>query len=163
MRKSVGKTATLYLKHLGIAWPGVTIGALVLGALPNRLGLIWLFGIPNGAPFFVGWLGAGAVLGYVMNSKDRTRAAYLTFIPALAMLLTDLPGTLHMSVDGGWAGVWTAYFSKNCSSSECLNELLMTAPLYACAAYSLAAWAALRRDRRTTERSAKLLDPPHFQ
>lgn len=138
------ETVTLYLKHQAIAWPGVTTGCILLG-IPPIQGALLLFGVPNGAPVFAGWLLAGGTLGYLINRKDCSWAACLVFFPPLAVFLWGLWVALHATVDGGWTGMWTAYFSNNCGASECMDEGFLTAPLYACVAYSLAAWLALRR------------------
>lgn len=145
-QNEIPELALNYVKHLALAWAGASILALLCGQLISAVRLDFLFGIPESAPFFGGYLMVGALLGYLCN-REASRAALFVFLPPLMLLLWDAQFTLQMPVDGGWAGVWTAYFSRDCGMSECGGEIIEAAPLACCVGYALGAWCSRWRQR----------------
>lgn len=152
------KTLALYLKHLAVAWPGLSL-AIFVATLPLAYTpLSVIFAPPDCAPCFAGYWAVGALVGFWLNRRDCSRAASWVWLAPLALTAFSLPVYFRFPMDLGWSGVWTAYFSKNCGGSECLVELMETAPLITCVAYSLGAlWA--RRQCRAGDRVSRRSPP----
>jgi hypothetical protein len=138
----VARRVGVYLAHLSVAWPLTFALGLALASTSAVGGA--LFDVPNSSPVFAGWLALGAALGFGLNRRHASLAACFVFLPPFVLFLHEASITMGMPFGGGWAGVWTAFFSRNCASSECLNELLVTAPLLSSVSYSVAAFAARR-------------------
>lgn len=142
-----------YLGHLAIAWPGVTAvifgGAVFWGVISQlaHVSTAWpAIDALVDVPFFPLELAAALALGFCRNRRGQ-RAPCWVWLPALAFFVWDAHGVLVQPFDGGWRSVWNTYFGYGCQSSECLGEVLVTAPLYTSIVYSLGALAARLRAR----------------
>lgn len=133
-----------YVKHLAIAWPGLWLGTGLLGLALEHSRAGHLFDLPGSAPLFAGYWVVGALSGYWINRCGRSRAALWVWLPPLAVLAVSF-WSEYRTLSGGWPDASAAFFSSDCSSSECLGELLFTSPAVTCIAYSAGAWWALRR------------------
>jgi hypothetical protein len=100
-------------------------------------------------PYFPAFIVAGLALGALSTYLLRTRVgAWVWVLPFILLLWNIIP----WNVDSDrfyWRDVWNAYFSRDCSNSECLYEFFVTAPFYASVAYSLG-WLAGRLRSRTS-------------
>ena len=120
--------------HLAIAWPGLFALMCVLAAsLPRPLSSALI----NAT--FLGPIALGAVAGWLMQKRIPAPEAALVFVlPLLAFLWDARVIYLSPSPYGGWGGVWTTMLSNNCGAGECLEEALVTMPLFTTAAYAAA-------------------------
>jgi hypothetical protein len=130
-----------YLGHFGSATlaAGVTAGILEVTA-------------PFRNPFFLGALLGGAIMGYLVNRKVRDVAALLVWLVPLAWLIYGIRDS-SASYSEAWtqqsrfAYIWDNFFGTHCSGSECLNELLFTAPFLSSVTYSITAYFASKNIR----------------
>ena len=72
--------------------------------------------------------------GCIIYFFSRSRTATLSWLLPALILAWNL---LSWPSNGGSA--WDTFFGTNCGSSECLYQLFVTSPFYACVAYSLGA------------------------
>lgn len=157
--KGGARSMMRYLGHVAIGWPGVMIlgfgGTIIVGA---KLGinpdsaLSARISAAIGPPLFPLELVIAAGLGYALNRRRGDFAATFVWIPAAVVLAWGISIVVAQPFDGGWAGVWRQYFGSNCQSSECLGEVIVTAPLYTSILYSAAALVPALRLRRRKDK-----------
>src|SRR5258708_2028530 len=123
-----------YLGHLGSA----TLAAGVIAAILE-------IAVPFRDPFFLGALFGGAIMGYLVNRNMRDLAALLVWLVPLAWLIYGIRDSAA-SYSEAWAQqsrsayIWDTFFGTHCGGSECLNELLFTAPFLSSVSYSITAY-----------------------
>jgi len=139
--------------HTAMALIGGGAVALLLGGITVRL-VYFITGLELFrevvSPFYWMWV---ALLGFFVNILARTRSAVwigvLGLIYMAAMIAWDFSVIRHseyyLRLPGGpWRYEWNQLFTSKCSDSECLGELLITAPTFALISYSIGAAIALR-------------------
>jgi hypothetical protein len=139
-----------------IGFISVLIPALVIAAFTHSThgnivdrmvtGAIFRFGADN--PFFLGPIFAGLILGILPRFLDRS-AGLVWPIPALILIVTAFTWNSTYTPRSHWADVWSNLFGSDCGSSECMYELLVTAPFYTSIAYSLGWYLSRTLLRRT--------------
>jgi hypothetical protein len=91
----------------------------------------------NGEPIWLPCIAAGLLAGQFLYRSIPSRLAFLAWLPPAAFLLWSAwSWQKSMAV---YDSTWDTYFGKNCGGSECLYELLLTAPFYTGLGYSLGA------------------------
>ena len=131
--------------------PGLTLvaGVLTSGITPNWLG--WVIDEPY---FLLPIAIACATALYLVRRPIRwIRPNWFVWIPALLWLGYSIFHDWYGSRYPGqnfWLDIWNNFFGPQCSSSECLYEWAVTAPLYCSVAYSLT----VLFSRRTTKRAS---------
>jgi hypothetical protein len=86
--------------------------------------------------------------GYCAKAWSESRAAFWIWIPPGLVLAQSL-----FFSERAWPSAWKQYFGPDCSSSECLYALFLTAPFLGAVTYSLAALIRARvRKEETTGR-----------
>jgi hypothetical protein len=107
-----------------------------LGAITQADHFVQLFG---DNPYWIGPVLAGFLLGAVSRRYFIGRNGFWVWvIPTLsfgvAMITTRPYGPYSR-----WEYVWDNFFTSRCGATECLSELVNTAPFYTSVAYSLGA------------------------
>jgi len=119
---------------------------LAAGAISAMLQLTLLFR----APFFLGALLGGAIMGYLVNRNVRDLMALLVWLVPLAWLIYGIRD-FTASYSEVWAHqsrsayIWDNFFGTRCSGSECLNELLFTTPFLSSISYSVTSYVMSRK------------------
>jgi len=127
-----------YLGHFGSATLAAGVIAVVLEVT-----------MPFRDPFFLGALLGGAIMGYLVNRNMRDLTALLVWIIPLAWLIYGIrDSSAHYSEvwshQSQSAYIWDSFFGTHCGGSECMNELLFTAPFLSSVSYSITAYFASR-------------------
>ncbi|MGZ7056429.1 MAG: hypothetical protein ACXVK3_12935 [Candidatus Angelobacter sp.] len=123
-----------YLGHFGSA----TLAAGVIAVVVEVT-------VPFRDPFFLGALLGGAIMGYLVNRNGRDVTALLVWLVPLAWLIYGIRDSAA-SYSEAWAQqsrsayIWDNFFGTHCSGSECLNELLFTAPFLSSVSYAITAY-----------------------
>jgi hypothetical protein len=125
-----------YLGHLGSA----TLAAVIISVI-----LDFLLSSAIKEPRLLSALIAGAIMGYLVNRNMRDLSARLVCIIPLVWLIYgihDDTGSFSQAWEhqSRFAYICDNFFGTNCSGTECLNELLFTAPFLSSVAYSLTAY-----------------------
>jgi hypothetical protein len=141
------QNTTLSKKHL-VMLPVRYLGHL--GSATLAAGIIWMIlslmlsGLFR-EPLLPAALLAGAIMGYLVNRNMRDLSARLVWIIPLVWLIYGIHDDTG-SFSQAWAHqsrsayIWDNFFGTHCSGTECLNELLFTAPFLSSVAYSLTAY-----------------------
>jgi hypothetical protein len=125
-----------YLGHLGSA----TLAAGLIGVILSAS----LSGMFKEPLFFTMLLG-GASMGYLVNLNMRDLSACLVWIVPFIWLVYGIQDATG-SVSQAWAHqsrfayIWDNFFGTRCSGTECMNELLFTAPFLSSISYSITAY-----------------------
>ena len=77
--------------------------------------------------------------GYFLYTKMPSKLSFVVWLVPLAFLVWSA-WSWHLTMSK-YDSVWDTYFGRGCGGSECLYELMLTAPFYSCIAYSLGALA----------------------
>jgi hypothetical protein len=142
-----------YLGHFGSA----TLAAGIIGVILSFM----LSGIFK-EPLLPGALLGGAIMGYLVNRNVRDIAALLVWLVPLAWLFYGIRDSAAYYSEA-WAQqsrsayIWDNFFGTHCSGSECLNELLFTAPFLSSVAYSITAYFASRNIRDVAQPESPLV------
>jgi len=88
---------------------------------------------------------AGFLAGRALYKYLPSRVALAAWVIPGILLLWNVLSWRTMSK---YDSAWDTFFGNGCSSSECLDQLLLTAPFYTAVAYSLGAF--LARSRKGT-------------
>jgi hypothetical protein len=153
---SYGASLARYFAQVAIA----TVGAMVLGyststilvhlilaVASHRLDsiartdvvtehFVQLFG---DNPYFIGPILAGFLLGVVGRRYFIGREGFWVWvIPTLALALGMIT-TRPYGPYSRWEYIWDNFFTSRCGETECIAELVSTAPFYTSIAYSLGA------------------------
>jgi hypothetical protein len=142
-----------YLGHLGSA----TLAAGIIGVILSFM----LSGIFK-EPLLPGALLGGAVMGFLVNRNGWDVTALVVWLVPLAWLIYGIRDS-SASYSEAWgqqprsAYIWDTFFGTHCSGSECLNELLFTAPFLSSVAYSITAYFASKNIRDVTQPESPLV------
>ena len=142
-----------YLGHLGSATLAAGVIAVILSFM--------LSGVFK-EPLLPGALFGGAIMGYLVNRNMRDLAALLVWLVPLAWLIYGIRDSAA-SYSEAWAQqsrsayIWDTFFGTHCGGSECLNELLFTAPFLSSVAYSITAYFASRNIRGVAQPESPLM------
>ncbi len=92
---------------------------------------------------------AGFLLGWLVNRRFPRKAALWIWLVPFVFLVYDILTWSTKWLEGQtWLGnVWDVFFG-NCGGTDCIYQLTVTYPLYASAAYSLAALICITLGRR---------------
>jgi len=145
MRGELVAVVHRYCFHLLCATIGSVIGAFFVDAL-----LTPIFREPTVPAALI----CGGVLGYLVNKRLVHLSASFVWVPPAIWLLRGILEAVN-SFSPTWARtnlssyIWNDFFGPNCQGSECLNELVFTAPFAGAVAYSISACFAWLQARNT--------------
>ena len=100
-----------------------------------------------GEPAWILEIVACLLVGYFFYKKMPSKSAFVVWLVPLAFLVWSA-WSWHLTMSK-YDSVWDTYFGRGCGGSECLYELMLTAPSYSCIAYSLGALASSYFSQRT--------------
>lgn len=131
-----------FFQAIFVAWVGVFLISLFLGA-----GVAWLNEKVADALFsesiYPGVIVVGLLIGYAVNKFLRSKFVLWLWIVSILPILYDFYCFRH----SGWRDTFNYLFlRRNCG--ECIEPFFTVAPFYGSVAYSLGAWAALKRNSR---------------
>jgi hypothetical protein len=86
----------------------------------------------------------GAFAGYFFFKKIPTRFAFWVWLVPGSLLAWNAWYWQHTGMVK-YASIWDTYFGTNCGGSECLYQILFTAPFYTAVFYSLGAFLSHKR------------------
>jgi hypothetical protein len=116
---------------------GFVVSAVVILIYPPAGEQATISGQLNGEPIWLPDILAGLFLGQFFYRRVPSRLAFLAWLPpAVFLLWSALAWQRSMAV---YDSTWDTFFGKNCSGSECMYELLLTAPFYTAISYSAGA------------------------
>lgn len=130
----------VYIAHKTGLW-------LAMANMEGRI-LGWLDARVLGEPYFLLPIGLAILLSWIVNRIwHHSFSRWVWVLPAiwlLYMISEDIYWDWYRHLPEPAVPlvreVWDNFFGAGCSSSECLDEWLATAPFYASVAYSLVAW-----------------------
>jgi hypothetical protein len=94
-------------------------------------------------PYFLGPIVAAFVLGLFSNRVWKTNAGFWVWLFPAVILVWNVFSWKSYTSRSNLADAGANYFASDCGGSECLYEVLVTAPFYTSVAYS-AGWIAMR-------------------
>jgi len=95
------------------------------------------------------WMGpeiAGVACGILTTRKIPTKLALIAWIPHFLFLADSVWSDCKHS--NGCSAAWDTFFGPHCGATECLGQLLVTAPFYTAVAYSCGSFIFLALGRR---------------
>ena len=115
--------------------------------LPQTRGGNLLFRHMLGEPFWIPEIVAGLVIGWFSYRRWPAKSAFWTWlIPAVFLGVSAASWQVHSSL---YDSTWNTFFAFDCGNSECLYQLLFTAPLYTGFGYAVGAYLARKVRIRT--------------
>jgi hypothetical protein len=114
------------LLHLGLPYAATILG--FIASILIQLG---------GEPFWLPEIMAGLLLGWFAFETVPSKTAFLAWIVPAGCLLWSVWSLQHTT--GAHDSTWNTYFGSDCGGSECLYQLLLTAPFYSSVFYSIGA------------------------
>jgi hypothetical protein len=150
------KAIPLFIIHQVIGTCGVAVFAYFLGSSVFELFRLFdrhysmrpLYWILTETPFFPVQIALGFCLGWWVGRRYHHRSMIWVWILPILVLcyaLLDFPSLnlQYASVFSHSSGPLSHYFGWGCSPQDrCLDQLLITMPFYAAAAYSMGGWLA---------------------
>jgi hypothetical protein len=137
----------LVLATFGAMLVGTAIPALIALAIapitraPNQALVdsivkqpLFKFGADN--PYFAGPIVTAILLGWFSRRFFRSRMAAVVWVLPSLLLLWNVVTWKSYSPLSHWLDVRANFFTSDCGDSDCLYELLVTAPFYTSLAYS---------------------------
>lgn len=127
----------------------------MIGATVGVFIIYWPLGAIFKEPIVPAAIVGGGLLGYLVNKKMVDLSASFVWILPSIWLFREILDTAK-TFSPSWAGtnlssyIWDNYFGSQCGGSECLNEVLFSAPCVAAIAYSVTAFFAWLKMRRAT-------------
>jgi hypothetical protein len=146
-----------FLGHLAIATYGIVGFSLLLEFVLIRLTgdrPFWDHLVIG--PAFALPIVFGLLIGYRFGRRLPASASRFIWVPLFLLFVSQVVfdfvdyRRLQFSVAWVRAELWNNYIGMNCSGSDCINEILFTAPLVAAFAYALGA--ELGRSKTRTSR-----------
>ena len=95
-----------------------------------------LFKIGADNPYYAGPILMAFILGWVARRSESRSAAWMWVLPTLSLVWNVMSWKSHSPLPR-WEDVRANFFTSNCGDSDCIYELLVTAPFYTSVAYSL--------------------------
>ena len=95
-----------------------------------------LFKIGADGPYYAGPILMAFILGWVARRSESRGAAWMWVLPTLALVWNVMTWKSYSPLPR-WDDVRANFFTSHCGDSDCLYELLITAPFYTSVAYSL--------------------------
>jgi hypothetical protein len=132
-----------YGAHWAIATYGLVLFSFIVGFFfellvrdHHRFVDYFIVGPSFALPGIIGILG-----GYYAGRYLPSKISRFIWLPALLILISECyfdykyrsPGTSY------WSDIWNNYIGAECGGSECLGELVCTAPLVSALAYAVGA------------------------
>lgn len=135
-----------------------TLGAFVLGAIGALLSSIVVglltrnsgpgdfmdhlvdqrvFRVLVDNPYFLCPIVAAFVLGLFSHRVWKTNASFWLWVVPAVFLVWNVFSWKSYTSRSNLADAWANYFGSDCGESECLYEVLVTAPFYTSVAYSV--------------------------
>jgi hypothetical protein len=92
-------------------------------------------------PTFAVPIALGCWVGYRFGIRLPRWVSWLLFVPSLLLMCHEIATEYRYRIPDQHflSHLFDNYFGRHCEASECLNELLITAPLLSSFAYSLGA------------------------
>ncbi len=123
----------------------VLVPALVIAAVTKPPGSslidrmvdqsLFRVGVDN--PYFAGPILAGFILGVLSHRWFRSSSApWVWLLPAMILAFNVATWKSHIA-RSNFSDAWANYFTSDCGASECLYEILITAPFYTSVAYTV--------------------------
>ena len=106
------------------------------GSLVDKVVEEPIFKIGADNPYFAGPILMAFILGWVAHRSASRGAAWMWVLPTLALAWNVMTWKSYSPLPR-WDDVRANFFTSNCGDSDCLYELLITAPFYTSVAYSL--------------------------
>jgi hypothetical protein len=123
---TVGSIIGGYLVGFLIALP-FGFASSGLGNIVDKTVDTWFFRHWVDCTFPILPVATAACLGFLSYRSSKPNSpAWVWLIPSEVLLWSVLPAVLHSADGRKW--VYNNYFGSNCGSTECLYELLVTAP-----------------------------------
>ena len=88
-------------------------------------------------PYFIGPIVVALVLGVLSNRVWKTNTGFWVWVFPTLILVWNVFSWKSYTTRSNLADAWANYFGSDCGGSECLYEVLVTAPFYTSVAYSL--------------------------
>lgn len=154
------RAVVVYVVRALVASVGIVSASFILGLWLHRLSdsAAWRLALRLifEEPYFPFSNLVGLCCGYLVNRRLQSRsAAWVWVLPAiwLACVIADQIRYAYPGQDL-WQDVWNNFFGGGCGF-ECIGQLIATAPFYSSVAYSLGAWVALSKSKRSGERQTE--------
>lgn len=142
-----------YVLHVAIA----TVGGLIFAFFGSS---VFSGGAVFNEPVWSAAIIGGAVLGFLVNRRFRDGYAALAWVIPLVWVVYGVFDEAH-HFSHAWSqqtllgDLWDNFFGADCGGSECLYELLFSAPFLSSLAYSLSALLVLRSKSFNKEEEAR--------
>ena len=94
-------------------------------------------------PYFLAPIVVAFVLGLLSNRVWKTNSGFWVWLLQTLILVWNVFSWKSYTSRSNLADAWANYFGSDCGASDCLYEVLVTAPFYTSVAYSLG-WIAMR-------------------
>ena len=107
------------------------------GSFEDRLVSLRIFRVLVDSPYFLGPIIVAFILGAFASRAWETNAGLWVWLLPTGILVWNLLTWKSYTSRTNWVDAWANYFGSDCGDSECLYELLVTAPFYTSVAYSL--------------------------
>ena len=123
----------------------VSLGALITATITHNasggnfidhIGEQRIFVVLN-QPYFLAPIIAGFLFGTLSHRIFRSDVARWVWVVPLAGLIAGMATWKTGGFRPYWRDVWDNYFGRDCGSSECAYEWLITLPFYTSVAYAL--------------------------
>ena len=129
-------SAGRYILHAFLASYGIMfLGFFVEMLFPARRKVDYFFI----GPTFLFPVVAGLFLGVLFGGRLSAPLSRCLFLLPLAIMLWDFWTFLNFNNDVTWRNFFHTYLGTNCTSSECLSEVLVTSPFLSSLSYALGA------------------------
>jgi hypothetical protein len=105
------------------------------GNIVDRAVDSWFFRHCVDNPYFMTSILSAVCLGFMSHRFSKSQAAvWVWLLPTAVLMFNLLPSVL--SSPSAAKNAWINYFSRDCGGTECLGELLVTAPFYTSLAFT---------------------------
>jgi hypothetical protein len=128
---------------------GFLLSLLITAVFPPAGEQATLTGQLVGEPMWVPEIVVGVLAGRLAYKRLPSALAFLVWIPPAGFLFWS--AWSWQKTMAPYDSTWDTYFGNNCSGSECLYELFLTAPFYTSVAYSLGAYTTYLVAKRRVE------------
>lgn len=125
----------------------ISLPIAAVGLIGNEQGLFFRFtNFISGEPVWAPEILAGFLFGWLAYRRIPSRLAFGAFaVPAVILFWNVVSWQRAMSQ---YDSTWSTFFGTGCGGSECLYQLIVTAPFYTAVAYSAGSVVAHGRGHR---------------